>query len=104
MLHLIVPAGPPTSFSASSADSRTITLLWSPPAADVQNGIIRHYLVTLSSALPTLRQNVSLSTLSVNVTNLRPNTVYLCTVRAVTIGTGPPTSVQYITTREDGEY
>ena len=100
----IVPAGPPTSFSASSADSRTITLLWSPPAADVQNGIIRRYLVTLTSSLPTVRQNASSNMLSINVTNLRPNTVYLCTVSAVTIGTGPPTSVQYITTIEDGEY
>lgn len=103
IIFVTVPVGPPTSFYASSSDSRTILLSWSPPAATVQNGIIRYYLVTLTSALPTLMQTVSSNQFSIRLTNLRPNTAYSCSVSAGTIGTGPKTSLEYIVTPEDGE-
>ena len=101
--NIIAPSGPPSSFYANSTDSRTIFLSWSPPAFYIQNGIIRYYVVTLTSNLPTVMQNVSSNQFSIRVSNLRPNTVYGCSISAVTIGTGPKTFVQFITTPEDGK-
>ncbi len=89
---------------ASSSDSRSISLTWSPPEADEQNGILRHYLVTLTSILPTETRNISSSQVSITITGLRPNTQYTCIVSAETIGSGPPTPAQQVLTAEDGTY
>ena len=97
-----VPSGPPTSFITNATDSRTITLSWGTPQADEQNGILRYYLVTLTSVLPTETRNISSSQFSITISNLRPYTTYSCTVRAGTVGIGPPTIVQQILTPEDG--
>ncbi len=66
------------------------------------NGILRHYLVTLTSILPTETQNISSSQVYITITGLRPNTQYTCIVSAETVGSGPPTPAQQILTPEDG--
>lgn len=99
-----VPSGSPTNFIATAADSQTINLTWSPPNPDEQNGILRYYLITLRSSLPTVTRNISSSQLSIAITGLRPYTLYNCTVNAETIGLGPPTLVRQVLTPEDGKY
>ena len=99
---LVVPSGPPTSFSTSTAGPRSITLSWSPPQPDQQNGILRYYVITLTSALPTISRNVSASLSNITIGGLRPYTPYSCTVRVATIGLGLPTATQRILTPEDG--
>ncbi len=101
---LIVPSGPPTNFVASASDSRTINLTWSAPNPEERNGILRYYLITLTSILPTEVRNISSSQLSLTIMNLRPHTVYNCTVSVGTIGLGPATIVRQILTPEDGKF
>ena len=100
---LAVPTGPPTNLVVSVVDSRTINLIWSPPQAHQQNGILRYYMVTLTSNLPTVTQNISSSQLSTTISRLQPYTLYSCTVRAGTVGLGPSTAAQQIGTPEDGK-
>ena len=87
----------------STVDPQTISLTWRPPLLEEQNGILRYYLVTLTSSLPTVTRNISATQLSLNVTGLRPYTLYSCTVVVSTIGLGPPTAAQQIRTPEAGE-
>lgn len=86
----------------SSSNSRTITLTWGPPHDAQQNGILRYYLVTLTSTLPTVTRNISSTVTSITVGGLRPFTSYTCIVSAATVGEGPPTAGQTIVTQEDG--
>ena len=97
-----MPSGPPTNFSANAMDSRTITLTWGPPQADEQNGIVRHYFITLTSILPTETRNVTSPQSSIAITGLRPFTIYNCSIRAETVGLGPPAVINLISTPEDG--
>ncbi len=100
----VVPSGPPTSFVTATMDSRSISLTWSPPQADQQNGILRHYIVTLTSILPPVTGNISSSQNSVTIRGLRPYTLYSCVVQAGTVGLGPPTTAQQIWTPQDGKH
>ena len=84
-------------------DPRVITLSWDPPSPDQQNGILRSYLISLESEEDTHTQNVSAFHRSVRINGLRPYTVYNCTVRAVTIETGPSSGPILRTTFEDGK-
>lgn len=106
LLHwfmIIVPSGPPSNFVVTAINPRTINMTWSAPNPEDQNGILRYYLITLRSILPTEIRNISSSQLSVTITGLRPYTVYSCTVSAATTDLGPPTTISQILTPEDGE-
>ena len=98
----IAPSGPPTDFMADVINSHSISLSWQPPALDQQNGILRHYIVTLESSTGTESRNISSSLLSITVSGLRPYVAYSCTVRAGTVANGPLTAVIVRTTLEDG--
>ena len=72
-----------------ASDATSIFLTWEPPPLEDQNGIIRHYEVTLV-AIQTGETHIRTSTItSISVTSLRPYTMYNCTVAAETIATGP---------------
>lgn len=100
MIYPSVPTGPPTNLVVSNVDSQTISLSWDPPQPDQQNGILRYYLLTLTSTLPTVTRNISASLTSFNITGLRPYTTYSCIVEVSTIGLGPPTAPEVIRTPE----
>ena len=81
------PQGPPLQLGASYVTSNSFTLTWSPPDAQLQNGIIQSYLVTIDSYR---KVTVSGSEYTAVVAGLRPNTSYLAYVQAVNNeGTGP---------------
>lgn len=68
-----------------------------------QNGIIRHYEVTLI-ALETGEIHIRTSTtLSITVASLRPYTTYNCTVAAETVATGPTTIGMLVQTLQAGK-
>ena len=73
---------------------------WGPPVRDQQNGILTHYLVTLTSAVGTITRNVSSA--QVLVSGLSPYTLYNCTVQAGTIGLGPGAMSIQVNTPQDG--
>ena len=83
-------------------DSRSIFLSWEPPVADQQNGILRHYFISLASDAGTETRNITSSQRSLTITGLRSYTEYSCTVRAGTVRVGPPTAALLRTTFEDG--
>ena len=70
--------------------------------ADQQNGILRHYFISLVSDAGTETRNITSSQRSLIITGLRPHTEYSCTVRAGTVRIGPPTAALLRTTFEDG--
>ena len=97
----IAPGGPPTNFVATISSSTSMHLSWNSPEADVLNGILRHYIISLVSNGVTVSRNVTSSKQSVIITGLKPYTEYSCTVQAETVSVGPPTSTINRTTLED---
>lgn len=79
-----------------------MSISWAPPQSDRQNGIVLHYLVTVTSALDTIMRNVSSSQHSVVISGLKPYTLHNCTLQAETIGLGPPSLIVQVQTPEDG--
>ena len=100
--HFAAPSGPPINFMADVVDSRSIYLSWQPPELQQQNGILRHYIVTLQSNLGTEIRNISSSLQSITVSGLSPYVMYSCAVHAGTVAEGPQTAVIIRTTLEDG--
>ena len=101
-----MPTGPPTNVLATPTSTRSISLSWSPPRRELQNGIITHYLVTVSSAATGTisTRNVSSVQQTVSISGLSPYTVYNCTVQAETVGLGPASDVVVVSTPQDGMF
>ncbi|EFX83213.1 hypothetical protein DAPPUDRAFT_48415, partial [Daphnia pulex] len=88
------PEGPPLQLGATSVTSNGFTLSWAPPAAQLQNGLIQSYLVTIDSGRmlnrTVLPSSSGTSSYEYTVAGLRPNTNYMAYVQAVNNqGTGP---------------
>lgn len=98
------PSGPPAGVSAAPSSARSLSISWSPPARDQQNGIIRYYLVTVRSEFGVETRNISSIRLSTSISGLRPHTRYNCTVQAQTVRLGPPNDVIVVVTPQDSEF
>ena len=103
MLLFLAPSGPPTGVRASPTSARSISMSWGPPIRNQQNGIIRHYLISLQSLAGTVTRNISSTQQSISISGLRPYTMYNCTVQAETVGLGPPNAIIQISTPQDGK-
>ncbi len=90
------------NFAVYPAGSRAVHLSWNPPLPENHNGILRHYVVTVTSEKTTESITTSSEATSIRVTGLRPFTTYLCTVAAVTVAAGPATDAMQVQTEEDG--
>ena len=88
---------------ATAHDSHSIMLSWAPPYIDQQNGILRQYMVTLTSYLGVATHTTSASSLSMIVTGLRPHTAYKCSVAVQTVSLGPQSTAIDVTTPEDSK-
>ncbi len=91
----------PTNVTAGALGSRTISISWLPPPVDERNGLIRAYLVIVSFTGGNETFVLSADMRSTNISGLQAYTVYECSIRAVTVSTGPPTRVT-VKTEEDG--
>ena len=88
-----------------AASSTSITLRWEAPLADLQNGIIRSYhisVVELETGRVRLFTTSSVDRLLI-VNLLHPFYTYNCTIAAYTIGPGPSISVS-VQTLPEGTY
>ena len=103
MLSTTAPSNSPQDPTGVALNSRTISLSWSPPPVENQNGIIREYRVNITE-LETERswQLVSTST-SIDVLSLHPYYTYEWIVAAVTVDEGPYTQTSILRTPEDGK-
>ena len=99
------PSSPPSSFETSATGSTSIFLSWAHPPAQHQNGIIRQYVIELHAASSATTTTTIISTgMNATITNLRPYTVYECTIAAETVSVGIFSSIQLIRTQEAGEH
>lgn len=75
------PEGPPLSVAATALTSRGFTLTWAPPSAQLQNGLVHTYLVTIDSGRTLNRTAVVASTAVTSTeyaaSGLRPATNYV---------------------------
>ena len=100
------PSAPPVNPSGYSLSSTSITLSWSPPPLEYQNGIIRSYIINLTeletSAMYSYMFFATGPTLTMTIPALHPYYTYNFTISAVTIESGPPTDAFTVQTLEDG--
>ncbi len=104
LLFFSVPTGPPNVDNYFAQDSTTIVFSWNPPREEVQNGVIRKYIVQVEEIES---GNFSLYTsfsTSMEIFSLHPDYTYDLRVAAFTIAIGPYSDVVNSTTPEDGEF
>lgn len=88
----VAPVQSPRSFRVDILNLKTLELTWDPPEEGFQNGLIRQYVVSITT-IDTQQVDshaVDGSTRRLPVNNLHPSYTYNCTVRAVTVARGPP--------------
>ena len=61
------------------------------------NGMIEYYLITISSAPPFTFNHSDLTTLTVSISGLTPDTNYTVNISAVTVETGDAASISFTT-------
>ena len=100
--YSLAPTSAPANISGYAVDSTSISIFWTPPPYEDQNGIIRHYVINITELETGITfSHVSLTT-SISLHNLHPFYRYSVTVTAVTVGPGPPTITFTVQTKEDG--
>ena len=96
------PFGPPQNVSAELVSSRELLLMWTPPERDIQNGVIRRYLINITE-LDTSNKWTIESTETERALALHPFYRYVFVIAAVTIDTGPYSTQLIIQMPEDGK-
>ncbi len=85
------PEAPPILITQNNVLSRSVDLSWAAPRSDLQNGVIRYYIIeayendtgnTLTYQTPSDQTRFVLS-------NLHPYYTYTVRIRAVTVSSGP---------------
>ena len=100
----IVPTSAPTTPSGYALSSSSIYLSWDiPPALEI-HGIIREYHINLTEQETGTLTTYTTSTTALEIALLHPHYNYTWTVTAVTIGEGPYTTSNNVTTLQDGKF
>ena len=99
---LTVPLAPPMVDSYYAVDSSTIFLSWSPPPIDQQNGIIRHYAISLTERETGSILNYTATNTNTTLSRLHPHYHYQIEISAVTISEGPSSIPVTVQLPEDG--
>ena len=81
--------GPPTNLAAPRTTTSSLSLTWNPPRFDLQNGIIRHYVVYIDDISNGNSWQLTSNVSRITINNLQPFFTYNCSVAAFTIGVGP---------------
>ena len=97
------PSQPPTNIEVPVTYSRAVRLVWTPPEIQQQNGIIRRYIVNLTSIADGRELIIYSQTTTILVQNLHPFTNYTCSVSAETVAPGPFSPAVMVQTLEDGK-
>ena len=103
-VFFIVPSGFPQDISVNNTTPYSISLTWTPPPPNQQNGVIIRYVVNVTH-IDTLETIQYYSTVtSITISGLDPYTTYVCVVAAeTTIGVGPFSHSSFtVQTREAG--
>lgn len=84
---ITVPTESPQDLQVEAISSNSVTVVWVEPDIEFHNGIIRHYIVNVSSQ--SLEFDLITSDTVINISGLNPFTNYTVTVAAFTVGNGP---------------
>ena len=98
-----VPSAPPETFDASSVDSSSLLLEWSPPSPGTVNGIIQYYTVIVTEQVTGMTSQYTPVDNYIMISSLHPYYTYVVTVAAVTVIGSGPTNVLTIEMPEDGK-
>ena len=94
---------PPVNLTVEATTSESITLSWSPPELQSQNGNITGYLINVTEIGTRETFQVSSATTNLVIQSLRPFTTYVCVIAAETsAGTGPFSISLTVQTNEAG--
>lgn len=89
----------------SVVTATAVTFSWSSPDTELHNGIIRHYLISVYERDTGRNFTVqSRADTQFTIGDLHPYYTYELSVQAVTIKTGPVSSVLSVITAQDGKY
>lgn len=107
-VFLSLPAAPgshPSNFTGESLNSTHIYLTWDTPPPSEINGIIREYRLNITEDVTGIlfQYSTAATVQELIVGPLHPYYIYHCSVVAITVETGPYTSIFAIQTEEDGE-
>lgn len=89
----------------SNITSTSVTVTWEAPAAELQNGVIRHYQITAFEVDTgtTFTYRATANT-EFTVGELHPHYTYRIAVAAVTVATGPLSTAVSLLTLQDSEF
>ena len=100
----VAPDAAPTMLTASNVTATSVTLSWEPPESDLQNGVIRHYLIQVLETQTGNNLTYQATAHTVfTVGDLHPFYTYSFSVQAVTVAPGPLSVAQSVSTLEDGK-
>ena len=102
--HSSAPSQPPSNVQVPTINPREVVLAWAPPPMDQQNGIIRRYIVNITTNDSGEELITYSQTTTALVLNLDPFTTYTCSVSAETVALGPYSSAIMFQTAEDGMF
>ena len=101
------PSAPPENVMSYNLSATSIYVTWSPVQEEFLNGILRAYQVFYRKSSDTISSPMEIfstvSSPSVNISDLDKFTVYSVWVKAVTTAAGPSSIVVNVTTGEDGK-
>ena len=101
------PSAPPENVMSYNLSVTSIYVTWSPVQEEFLNGILRAYQVFYRKSSDTISSPMEIfltvSSPSVNISDLAKFTVYSVWVKAVTTAAGPSSIVVNVTTGEDGK-
>ena len=97
-----VPAVAPENVSVVSVSSSSLVFSWDPLPLEQQNGIIRHYSISVTEQDTGMVLQKTTTTESITLSNLHPFYTYSVQVSASTIDNGPPSPLVSVTTSQDG--
>ena len=83
--------------------SQEAKIAWAPPPSDQQNGILRRYIVNVTSADSGEELIAYSQATTTLVQDLDPFTTYFCSVSAETVAPGPFSLPVMFRTAEEGE-
>ena len=92
------PSAPPSELRVNEIDVHYVGLTWSPPPSLHHNGRIRKYIIYYIETNGTSIESVLTTQTSAYISNLQPNTLYFCSVAAVTLAIGPNSTLLNFTT------
>lgn len=105
-LFILDPSGTPSNTTGVALNSTHIYIDWDPLPIEQQHGELQEYRITISEL-----ETSSVLTVSSDpdeteaiIGPLHPYYTYNCTIVAVTVGEGPPSTAVIVRTEEDSEF